>query len=229
MRTEDRDQFVALLTDAMAYYGKTASPYVLSVWWAACEQYTLDQVRTALTRHAMHADSGQFAPKVADIVRVLEGTTDDKAAIAWGKAIYAAQRIGAYSDVVFDDPAIHAAIEDIGGWPKFCRAPTKDLSYMQHQFCESHRAYASRGQYEYPRKLIGDRSSDDAYRMHGLEIPKPCVVGDKAAARIVYKHGVAGGKIPAIANLWRLVATRIDSAEHDAKGQKSGLQAEIVP
>jgi hypothetical protein len=193
----------------MAYYGKNASPYVLSVWWAACERYTLDQVRHALTRHAMHADAGQFAPKVADIVRLLEGTAEDKAALAWGKALEAAQRVGAYSDVVFDDPVIHAAIEDLGGWPKFCRVETKDLSYLQHRFCESYRAYSERGSFEYPRRLCGDRSSDDVYRMRGLEPPKPCVVGDKAAARMVYKHGSTCGQTPAIADLGRLVVERI--------------------
>jgi hypothetical protein len=214
-----------LLTDAMAYYGTTASPYVLSVWWAACERYTMEQVRQALTRHAMNPDTGRFAPKVADIVRLLEGTTEDKAALAWGKALDAAQRVGAYSDVVFDDPAIHAAIEDIGGWPKFCRTESKDLSYLQHRFCESYRAYAARGSFEYPRRLGGDRSSDDVYRMRGLEPPQPCVVGDKAAARMVYKGGAAGGKAVTIADLGRIVAERIGGAA----GEKSAQQGAIRP
>jgi hypothetical protein len=209
MTPNEQDEFSGLVSAAMAYFGATASPYVLSVWWAACEPYTMEQVRQALTRHAMNPDTGRFAPKVADIVRLLEGTAGDKAALAWGKALDAAQRVGAYSDVVFDDPAIHATIEDLGGWPKFCRVETKDLSYLQHRFCESYRAYAARGSFEYPRRLGGDRSSDDVYRMRGLEPPKPCVVGDKAAARMVYKHGSAGGKTPSIADLGRIVSERI--------------------
>jgi hypothetical protein len=212
-----------LLTDAMAYYGATASPYLLSVWWAACERYTMDRVRQALTRHAMNPDTGRFAPKVADIVRLLEGTTEDKAALAWGKALEAMQRVGAYQDVVFDDAAIHAVIEDLGGWPAFCRVETKDLSYLQHRFCESYRAYASRGSFEYPRKLGGDRSSDDVYRMRGLEPPKPYVVGDLEAARLVYKGGAAGGRAVTIADLSRIVARRIGGAD----GEKSAPQAAI--
>jgi hypothetical protein len=212
MKPNEQDEFSELVSAAMAYYGATASPYVLSVWWAACERYAIEQVSAALTRHAMNPDTGRFAPKVADIVRLLEGTTEDQASLAWGKALEAAQRVGAYSDVVFDDPAIHATIEDLGGWPKFCRAESKDLSYLQHRFCESYRAYAERGQFEYPRKLGGDRSSDDVYRMRGLEPPKPRVVGDKEAARMVYKHGATGGKTPAIADLGRLVVERIGGA-----------------
>ena len=68
------------------------------------------------------------------LVRQLAGTATDRAMLAWGKAIDAASRVGAYTDVVFDDPAIHAAIEDMGGWPKFCRGDVKDLSYLQHRF-----------------------------------------------------------------------------------------------
>jgi hypothetical protein len=193
MTPNEQDEFSALVSAAMAYYGVTASPYVLSVWWAACERYTMEQVRKALTRHAMNPDTGRFAPKVADIVRLLEGTTEDNAALAWGKALDAAQRVGAYSDVVFDDPAIHAAIEDMGGWPKFCRVESKDLSYLQHRFAESYRAYSERGAFDFPRKLGGDRSSDDVYRMRGLEPPKPVPIGDPEKARAVYKLG--GGKM----------------------------------
>jgi hypothetical protein len=201
MKPEDRDQFMELLTDAMAYYGATASPYLLSVWWAACERYTMEQVRKALTSHAMNADAGKFAPKVADIVRLLEGTTEDKAALAWGNALEAAKRVGAYSDVVFDDPAVHAVIEDMGGWPRFCRVETKDLGYLQHRFCESYRAYAERGAFDYPRKLGGDRSSDDVYRMRGLEPPKPVPIGDPEKARAVYKLGGTKTPIGGIAKL----------------------------
>jgi hypothetical protein len=149
----------------------------------------------------MNPDTGRFAPKVADIVRLLEGTTEDKAALAWGKALDAAQRVGSYSDVVFDDPAIHAAIEDVGGWPKFCRAETKDLGYLQHRFCESYRAYAERGAFDYPRKLGGDRSPDDVYRMRGLEPPNPVPIGDPEKARAVYKLGGVKTPIGGIAKL----------------------------
>jgi hypothetical protein len=225
MTPNEQDEFSGLVSAAMAYFGATASPYVLSVWWAACEPYTMEQVRQALTRHAKNPDTGRFAPKVADIVRLLEGTTEDKAALAWGKALDAAQRVGAYSDVVFDDPSIHAAIEDMGGWPKFCRVETKDLSYLQHRFCESYRAYAARGKFEYPRKLGGDRSSDDVYRMRGLEPPKPHVVGDKAEARLVYKGGSAGGRTVTIADMGRIVAERIGGAA----GEKSAPQGAIRP
>ncbi|MFD0669699.1 DUF6475 domain-containing protein [Ramlibacter sp. MAHUQ-53] len=182
-----------MLTDALAFYGKDASPFALSVWWQACEPFAFEQVAKAITAHAMDPERGQFAPKPADVVRQLAGTATDRAMLAWGKAHSAMGSVGAYSDVVFDDPAIHAVIEDLGGWPKVCRWPVDELSYLQHRFCESYRAYAGRGTFEYPKRLPGDRSADAEYEKRGLPAPAPAVVGDTAKARLVYQGG-GGGK-----------------------------------
>ena len=110
-------------------------------------------------------------------------------ATAWGKAIEAAQRAGAYSDVCFDDPAIHATIEDCGGWPKFCRTETAELSYLQHRFTEAHRTYSAQETFEFPRCLVGDRSPDDVFAKRGLKPPKPILIGDTAKAQQVYLLG----------------------------------------
>lgn len=192
----DKSAFATLMTDALAFYGKDVSRFALDVWWQACRPFEFDQVARALTRHAMDAERGQFAPKPADIVRQLAGTATDRAMLAWGKAIDAASRVGAYTDVVFDDAAIHASIEDMGGWPKFCRSETKDLSYLQHRFAQSYGAYANRGEFDYPHRLMGDRSPDDVYAKRGLPPPKPAVIGDVEKARAVAQIGRRGGKTP---------------------------------
>jgi hypothetical protein len=194
MKATDQQQFADILRDVMAFYKQDVTPFALSVWWQACQRFDLDQVRKALTQHAMDAERGVFPPKPADLVRKLEGTATDRAMLAWGKAFDAMQRVGAYSDVVFDDPAIHAAIEDLGGWPKVCRSETKDLSFLQHRFCESHRAYTDRETFDYPRLLVGDRSPDEMYAKKGLKPPKPAVIGETEKARLVYKGGKVGGK-----------------------------------
>lgn len=194
MRTEELFPFKSLLTDVMAYYGKDCSEFTLTVWWGALQGFELEQVSRALQRHATDPERGQFAPKVADIVRVLQGTTTDRAAIAWGKVHDAMGRVGAYSDVVFDDPAIHAVVEDLGGWPKVCRWPTDELSYLQHRFQTSHKAYTERGQFEYQRRLAGDRSPDSEYEKIGLQPPKPALVGNPDTCRAVYHGGSTTGK-----------------------------------
>ena len=194
MNKSDQAALVGLVTDALAYYGKPVSAFTLQVWVQACQQFEFEQVAKAMTAHATDAERGQFAPKVADIVRILSGTATDRAALAWGKCLDAMGRVGAYTDVVFDDPAIHAVVEDLGGWPKLCRTEQKDLGYVQHRFQESHRAYTGRGQFEFPRRLAGDRSPDSEYTKVGLPLPRPALIGDIERAKAVYQTGNAAGK-----------------------------------
>ncbi len=195
MKLSDKPQFAQLIRDAMAFYRQDVSPFALGVWWQACESFDFEQVAKAITAHAMDPERGQFPPKPADLVRQLSGTATDRAMIAWGKVHDAMGRVGAYSDVVFDDPVIHATVDDLGGWVKMCRTELSELSYLQHRFTESYRAYAGRGALsDYPRRLTGDRSPDDLYAKRGLPPPKPAVIGDVIKARQVYSGGNAGGK-----------------------------------
>lgn len=194
MAPTDKPALVALVTDALGYYRQPVSEFTLSVWCQACQPFSLEQVGKALTAHAMDAERGQFAPKVADVVRILAGTNTDRAALAWGKTHEAMGAVGAYTDVIFDDPAIHAVIEDLGGWPKVCRTELAELGYLQHKFCEGHRAYTGRGVFQYSRRLMGDRSPDGEYEKKGLPAPKPALVGDPERAQQVYCGGEIAGK-----------------------------------
>lgn len=189
MTENEKPAFVGLISDALAFYRQDVTPFTLTVWWQACERASLEQVRKALTAHAMDPDHGRFAPKPADLVRSLWGTRTDRSMAAWGKVLNAAQSIGAYSDVCFDDPAIHAVITDMGGWVKFCRSDMDQLSYQQHRFCESYKSYVTRGNYDYPRALIGDRSPDGVFQKRGLPLPKPKLVGDREKAMALYESG----------------------------------------
>lgn len=194
MRPSDRKEFAQLVTDVHAYHRMDASKFVLDIWWVACEPFEMEQIRAAITRHVTDPESGKYLPKVADVVRQLMGTRTERSMLAWGKVYEAMGRVGAYTDVVFDDPAIHAVIEDLGGWPKVCRHPSDELSYLQHRFCESHKAYTQATGHVYPRRLMGDRSPDSEYTKKGLPPPAPVIVGDVDAARAVYRSGTLAGK-----------------------------------
>lgn len=195
MRNNDFDEFAQLLAaEAEIRNAKPLSEGALLLWWQRMTRFELQAVKRALERHSQDGERGRFMPQPSDLIKYLEGTTTDKAALAWGMAIDAAARVGAYSDVVFDDAAMHAAIEDMGGWPKFCRSETKDLSYTQHRFIQSYTAYANREVFDYPRMLTGDRSPDEMYEKRGLPAPKPVLIGDIIKAKDVYLNGASGGK-----------------------------------
>ncbi len=192
MKPTDKPAFAQLLADALAFYRQDVSTFALSVWWQACEAFDLEQVAKALTAHALDPDRGQFAPKPADLVRVLRGTSVDRSLIAWGKVLDAMQRVGAYRSVVFDDGAIHAAISDMGGWPALCRTTTDELPFTQKRFCDLHRAYAARPDAAYPPQLLGEHAMVNRLAGHAAE--GPALVGDPERARQVEHGGVAGGR-----------------------------------
>lgn len=184
MKPNEINDFQSIVSKMLAYYRADNSEFTLQVWWVGCQPFSLEQVSTAITSHITDPDKGQFAPKVADIVRQLAGTKTDRSLLAWGKVYDAMASVGAYKDVDFGDGAIHATIIDMGGWPKMCRTNTDELSYLQHRFCESYRAYQTAGTTEIPF-LIGDRSSDEMYLKRGLPVPKPVQIsGGKSVQRV---------------------------------------------
>lgn len=189
MKQDEKQKFFVMLSDVMSYYKQDTSEFMLNVFWDACSGVDYDVVVKAINAHVKDPDKGQFAPKVADLVRLLVGTKSDRSAMAWSKAYRAMCEVGAYQDVVFDDPAIHAAINDCGGWIKLCRSDTDDLSYLQHRFSQSYQAYNGRDSFEFAKVLIGDRSPDSLYLKRGIKPPEPVFVGDEEKARNVYALG----------------------------------------
>jgi len=169
MNPNQKGDFYALIADVLGYWKQDVSEFALTVWWNGCQRYEFDEVARALSDHATDPDKGQFAPKVADIVRILGGTKSDRSLREWGRVHEAMGRVGSYTDVDFGDGATHAAIRDMGGWPKLCRTNTDQLSYLQHRFCELYKA--NDGRENDMTALMGDRSADDMYRKRGLPPP----------------------------------------------------------
>lgn len=198
MRATDKPEFKRLMGDAMAFYRQDVSTFALSVWWQACERFDLEQVRKALTAHAMDPERGQFPPKPADIVRVLQGTHTDRALIAWGKVFDAMRTVGQYQSVAFDDPAIHLAIVDMGDWPTLCRTEVDELPFLQRRFCDLYRTHATRGTQAYPARLVGvSETTNQAQKLtdaqRSREVQRTVLIGDAEKAKAVM---AAGGAAP---------------------------------
>lgn len=174
MNANQKSDFYKLISDALGYWKQDVSAFTLTVWWNGCKTFEFEQVAQALSNHATDPDKGQFPPKVADIVRILGGTKTDRSLREWSRVHESMSSVGAYTDVDFGDPATHAAIRDMGGWPKFCRTELKDLSYLQHRFCELYKSHD--GQLSEVLSLMGDRSPDETFTKMGLLPPKPRLI-----------------------------------------------------
>lgn len=217
MNPVDREQLVDVLTGVHDFYRQDMSDFAMGVWLKACEGFEVEQVSSALSAHLMDPERGQFMPKPADLVRILQGTQTDRALVAWGKVLDAAQRVGAYASVTFDDGVIHAVIEDLGGWQTVCRGEIDELPHLQRRFCDSYRAYARRPDVRYPGRLAGDHELSNA--MNGYQVEPPMLIGDPAKALQIQASGVSGPKtqITTTAQALRLA--------HPAQRQIAGTKA----
>jgi hypothetical protein len=73
MENRDRSRFASCLLAVSEVYGKSASEPVTAIWWDALATYPIGEVELAFRRHISNPDNGQYAPKPADIIRLIGG------------------------------------------------------------------------------------------------------------------------------------------------------------
>lgn len=188
MKTADFDRFSMALTACAELYGRSVSEGAMSLWWQALERFDIEQIEKAFRLAVESPDGGQFMPKPADLIKRLEGTATDRSLLAWGKLYDAMARVGAYTSVAFDDPAIHAAVQDMGGWQKLCRTPTEELPFIQRRFTEAHRVYSERPDAPFPAVLQGETEQQNRAAGRGVAQP-PVLIGNPARAKAVAESG----------------------------------------
>lgn len=194
MFDHDRGNFYALMTGLFEMYGKKGSPELLEIYFNALKQYDLSDLSRAANQHALDPDQGQFMPKPADFVRHIEGSKETRAMRAWSKVERAVREIGPYPTVAFDDPIIHAVLEDMGGWLDLCNCPKEsDFVFRGREFEKRYQGYALQGgAREFPRALLGLIEADCNQR--NLPPPRPQLIGDRNKAMTVLLGGRAEAK-----------------------------------
>jgi len=189
MQEHDYDDFVVLLDSAaVVYHGKELPHTVIRLWWEALKSYDFAAVREGFNRHMQNPDTGQFMPKPADIVRMLGGTTQDTALLAWSKVDRTVRSIGTYESVVFDDPIIHAVLADMGGWIALGTKKETEWPFVAREFENRYRGYRTAGKISsYPPVLAGITQAQN--EPHGMPAPEPVLIGDRQQAMLTRKHG----------------------------------------
>lgn len=188
MTNNDQQQFADALSDVLAVYGREMSPGVLNVYWNALKPFDVSAVLEALQRHTQNPDNGQYAPKPADLIKLMGGNSTDRALLAWAKVRRAISEVGAVNSVVFDDPLIHAVISDMGGWPTLCNRPEDELKFIAREFENRYRTFLFHSPDSYPSCLIGLAETHN--RQAGFPCDAPLLVGPVERCRLVYRNGL---------------------------------------
>ncbi|MCK5606513.1 hypothetical protein KAR91_31715 [Candidatus Pacearchaeota archaeon] len=104
------------------------------------------------------------------------GALDVQATIALDKVQKAFWYAGVYKSVVFDDPIIHAVIENLGGWVTYCNTPDHELKWWKKDFEKKYIQYASIVDKLNPAKeLVGLHAVDSSATE---EAKQPVLIGD---------------------------------------------------
>ncbi len=217
MQADDFQKFHDGIAGVMGFYGKSVSTFALDVWWTALKRYDLAAIVDAFNRHLANPDAGQFAPKPADIIRMLQGSTQDAALRAWAKVDQAVRQAGTYCDVVFDDALIHRVIHDMGGWMALGTKAEDEWPFVAKEFENRYRGFRSRSELPpYPPTLIGIAAVHN--NLKGFRNDRPLLIGNEQLAKQVLR----GGKDQPALGLKRMsdgLDEAVGEASHGRNGQ----------
>ena len=187
MFDQDLTKFAALMVGIGEVYGKSFTSAVINIYWNVLKAYRYEEIKTAIKRHLENPEFGRFLPKPSDIIMAIDGSPQNQALRAWTKVAQAIKRVGIYTSVAFDDALIHAVIEDMGGWIKFCSIDDKQLPFTVKEFYERYRGYTVNRPTSYPKYLVGVVESKN--RSAGYKYDPPILIGDESKARHVIATG----------------------------------------
>lgn len=216
MKPTDFEAFTAMLAAVGEMYGKSISEFANSLYWNALQGYELNAVRQAFDRHVKNPDTGQWMPKPADLIRMMQGSTQDASMLAWSKVDQTVRVVGPYQTVTFDDPVIHRVISDMGGWIDLCAKTDADWPYVQREFENRYKGYASRG--EIPEHLPSLAGIADAENLKkGLQPQPVTLIGNRQRATSNYRSGSAEAGLLQISKLLPTTIQRIENNQGDRR------------
>ena len=75
MNQQDFEPFCKMMDLVAEQYNRTLSDGGKALYWQGLKDFDLPALKQAVTRHLRNPDNGQFMPKIADLVRMLQGMT----------------------------------------------------------------------------------------------------------------------------------------------------------
>lgn len=188
MTEKDFEKFRDGLAGVYGFYDKEINQFSLDIWWNALKQFDLNAIVEAFNRHVVNTESGKWLPKPADIIRMLQGSTQDAALVAWAKVDSAVRHKGTYVDVVFEDPLIHRVLHDMGGLIALGQKNEDEWPFVAREFENRYRGFRERSEIpEYPAVLTGIANAHN--RSQGLKLQPLIMIGNEAACERVINGG----------------------------------------
>lgn len=75
---DEKRRFATLMTGLSDYYRVEISKAVMALYWEGLKRFDFEAVEKAMWSHTQNTDNGQFMPKIADVVRILQRDADNQ-------------------------------------------------------------------------------------------------------------------------------------------------------
>ena len=134
MNTDDYPAFAEFWGALLGQYGRRPDDTTVAMAFAALRAYPLEEVQRAGMAHLQDTGAGVYAPKPADLLRVLSRGPDD----AWQSLIESIERIGPYRGVDFGNSGTAAGVRAIGGWTHLCTLTYSELEALRPRFAQAY-------------------------------------------------------------------------------------------
>lgn len=134
-----REWFAKVIFETAEAYGIKLTEARIRLYAADLGDLEMAQVAAAFRR--CRREGSGFFPSIAELRRHVTATPDDRALLAWSAMEQAAERVGAYQSIEFEDPAAARALTMVfGSWPSWCQHETgPELLVKRQQFLAAYR------------------------------------------------------------------------------------------
>jgi hypothetical protein len=162
MQKHEETEFKEIMIGLGEYYGKEITEALTKIYWYDLKLLSIEQFKQAASTHRMNTDSGQFFPKIADLMRQINGTTkqndqqlEDKADMAWLTITREVKRVGSYGSLKMEDKQALAAVKSLGGWKFICSKTEAELVWLHKEFIATYKNFERTPVEALPDKLPG--------------------------------------------------------------------------
>lgn len=148
MTAADRGEFSELMVGLAETYAEAISDARMEIYFAALADLSLEALRAAAT---IHVRTQKFFPRPSELREVVDGTTADRAELAWAAVVRLVRRYGrpgidgqGMAPEFPDEVTRRAAMELYGGWKALCeRLPSEgpELIGISKMFKASYGAF----------------------------------------------------------------------------------------
>ncbi len=158
MDDSNKKEFAQTLSAVGEMYDKKISTNLMKMYFDSLIKYSINEVKSGLSKHSLDPKHGTFFPKPADIVRNIAGqaiTPEDRALVAWMVIEKCISSVGSYGTLKIEDKQAMMAVKAIGSWQQLCATDRDKLAFKRQEFLANYKALENTPIEMLPESLLG--------------------------------------------------------------------------